>query len=1212
MQLKKLEIYGFKSFAEKCVISFPPGISSVVGPNGCGKSNIIDAIKWVMGEQSVRQLRGKSMGDVIFSGTDKKAPVNMAEVSLTIADVSEQAPAAVSAYSEIMITRRLYRSGESQYLLNKQPCRLKDIHDIFLRHGMGSRSCAIIQQGNIGAITDASAEERRTFIEEAAGVVRYKNRRQEATAKVKSTRENLTRINDILEEIETQLQSLSEEAQKAKQYKEYRSRLKETDFLITVYYYEDYAKRISENKELLYRLKEKDTVSEETLKELNAALQDIETRRAHKEEEIANLRGKKSESQSRKERLEGELQHLNDQQNRLEEEISELEHSLDEAEAKSRKIESEIEQGEEKTAELESAVSLIRTQLQEQESVSKDDRARLDSLKKQLAGHRKNHADLASRQARYQNTYHSAAAGKDHVKRRLKQVESEKAETEKNIAELEKTEVSRRKHQKQLQETRDRLADEIERCREALKVESRRLDEQTKSINELSARRSKLKSKLNVLNRMQSNFEWYKDGVRAVMKAGGPGGDGRIDGCLEIIADLIEPETGYEIAAEAALGESLQYIVVSDSHSGIRALEFLKQNKSGRGGFIPADIKRPAAAGTKRLEGIEPLCSRIRVREGFENVIETLIGDAGVARDLETAIAGVGSDTGLRMIVTKNGDIANSSGVIIGGSTDKMAGILEKKQEVRQLGRELDETEQNLEEEKNTQKEQESAVKEHENELAGLTEKKYENDSALLEAEKEVYKTAEKLRQARERMEVVTLEHQKLQGEKDDISSELAKHEESLAEISRDMESAEKQIEEINREIESLSRKIRDFENNRNDLNLKLTKHQAELDNRRQNVDRLREFRDEGRRRIDRMHEDMEKKQQQAETARLQSEDARKKLEAEKKNLQELRERLKTERSEYEQLSARRQETDDGISRTQSELEKTREKIHQLELDLSGLHINQENLVNRFLEKYADSFERIRQQYSEIVVSHDFSIEKTESNRSALRQRIDNMGEVNLGAIEAYETQKARRDFLAGHRDDLEEALEDLENVIYRINRITRKLFAETFEAINEKFSELFPKLFNGGSAWLELTMPDKPLETGVELMIHPPGKKVSRLSLLSGGEKALSAIAFIFAIFLLNPAAFCLLDEIDAPLDDINVERFNELLRIIGEKTQIIMISHNRKTMEFSDMLFGVTMAQSGVSRIISVNIEEAVKINAENVNAQDGKGTGHARALN
>ena len=324
MQLKKLEIYGFKSFADKCTIHFPPGVSAVVGPNGCGKSNVIDAIKWVMGEQSVRQLRGKAMGDVIFSGTDKKAPVNMAEVSLTLADISEHAPSPVNAYSEIMITRRLYRSGESAYLINKQPCRLKDIHDIFLRYGMGTRSCAIIQQGNIGAITDATAEERRSFIEEAAGVVRYKTRRQEAISKVNATRENLTRINDVLEEIESQLETLSEQAEKARQYKDRRQRLKQADIRIAVYYYEDYARRIEENEQLLERLREKDTLSAESLEELNAALSDIDSRRQAKEAEISKLQNQKSEKQRNTDKAENELKHLADEQSRLEEEITDL------------------------------------------------------------------------------------------------------------------------------------------------------------------------------------------------------------------------------------------------------------------------------------------------------------------------------------------------------------------------------------------------------------------------------------------------------------------------------------------------------------------------------------------------------------------------------------------------------------------------------------------------------------------------------------------------------------------------------------------------------------------------------------------------------------------------------------------------------------------------------------------------------------------------
>ncbi|MBS3755217.1 MAG: chromosome segregation protein SMC [Desulfobacterales bacterium] len=1214
MQLKKLEIYGFKSFADKCTIHFPPGVSAVVGPNGCGKSNVIDAIKWVMGEQSVRQLRGKAMGDVIFSGTDKKAPVNMAEVSLTLADISEHAPSPVSAYSEIMITRRLYRSGESAYLINKQPCRLKDIHDIFLRYGMGTRSCAIIQQGNIGAITDATAEERRSFIEEAAGVVRYKTRRQEAISKVNATRENLTRINDVLEEIESQLETLSEQAEKARRYKDRRQRLKQAEIRIAVYYYEDYARRIEENEKLLERLREKDTFSAEALEELNAALSDIDSRRRAKEAEISKLQAQKSEKQRNTDKAENELKHLADEQSRLEEEITGLKQSLEEVEAKNKKIASEIEEGTEKTRELQSGIDDIESQLAEQKSASEEDQQQLAELKEALEQQKKRQMELSAQRAKYQNIYQNAAANKDHVKRRLKQVESDKAETENNIAELTETRHSQQDKQEKLRQTNDWLAEEIQRCREAVKSERQELNAQIKHVNELSNERAKYKSKLSVLNRMQSNFEWYKDGVRAVMKArkepelaGAAGGPG----CMEIIADLIEPEPGYEQAAEAALGETLQYIVVSDCTAGMGAVDYLKKNSAGRSGFVPINMSARPRADSGGNGRISPIRNHIRVREGFEVVIDALIGDVGVAEDLQTARSALDSENTFSRVVTQNGDMTDCSGITTGGSADRLAGILEKKQEIRQVQHSLNEVDENLRTARQQQEALESAVRDYENELAAHTEKKHKNDAELLEAEKTLYKTDEKLKQARRHLEVVTLEQERLQGEKEDISDEIAEHDNALSGISEEIESLEADIEARNQQIETLNEKIKAFENRQMDLKLQFTKRSAELDNARQTVDRLKEYRDEGAGKVEQIQKDMDRKQKQADQARHRMDEMKKGLEAEKGELQSLREKLKSEQSDHQALASRQQETDKSISSTQSELEQTREKIHQIELDLSGLRINQENLVNRFLEKYADSFDQVRAACRDQVFAADFSIEKEESERAALKQKIDHMGEVNLGAIEAHETQKNRYDFLAGHRDDLEEALGDLENVIHRINRITRKLFVETFDAINEKFAELFPKLFNGGAAWLELTQPDKPLETGVELMIHPPGKKVSRLSLLSGGEKALSAIAFIFAIFLLNPAAFCLLDEIDAPLDDINVERFNELLKIIGENTQIIMITHNKKTMEFSDMLFGITMAGSGVSRLISVNIEEAMKINAQNADADPGKGTDHASAL-
>ncbi|MCF8028062.1 MAG: chromosome segregation protein SMC [Desulfobacteraceae bacterium] len=1223
MQLKRIDIYGFKSFAERCTIVFPPGISAVVGPNGCGKSNIIDAIKWVMGEQSVKQLRGKSMGDVIFSGTDKKAAVNMAEVSLTLSGMSEQAPASVSAYEEIMVTRRLYRSGESRYMINKQPCRLKDISDIFLRSGMGARSCAIIQQGNIGAITDATAEERRTFIEEAAGVMRYKTRRQEALVRVKSTRQNLDRINDILDEIGKQLEVLEQEAETARQYNARMDGLKRADMLISVYYYEQYERRINENRQLLQRLKEKDELNTESLEQLNAALQEIEARRTHEEKALSGLRNQKTDLQRSIDQTESRLQHLEDEQSRLTRELSQLQESLEKTRHKNQQIETEIRQAEEKAQSLESEIQELQSSLARQESASDDDKQQLAELKQQLETHKKNQSRLSARQAKYNNVYSTALSNKEQIKRRLKQAEKEKNETADQIAELAETEADQQQRQDALNQEKTRLESEISSCRELLKEQSQQLHAQIKTVNELQQSRAQIKSQLGVLKRMESNFEWYKDGVRAIMQArqtqaGKIGFDP--SECLDIVGNLIEPDPGYEPAAEAALGEALQYIVVKAAESGIRAIDFLKNQKAGRSGFIflepgrqhPENPEKNPDTAPHQAPKVTRLQDHVRTRPGFEPVVHSLLSGVGVCDDLQTARSLIDPQKGFRILVTRDGDMAAAPGMVVGGSKDRLAGILEKKQEIRQLEQNLADTNQQLDSAKGVQENLEKSVRGHENDLARLTEASHKYQTNLVEVDKELYKTGESLRQARRRLEVATLEQQRLEGEKQDIRQELAEHDNILAEIDQQMSDLESGIRDTETQIRELEEQIRVQQNARMDIKLKVTRRSAELENAQSTVSRLKSFREENTNRISEIQQEMDHKQQQADQAAGQIQEGQKQLKNHKQEMAGLQEDLRTRQSDYQSLVGRQKKTDATISGTQSELEEIRKKIHQIELDLSGLHINQENLVNRFLEKYADSFEQVRTAYRDQVLAADFSIEKTEKTRTDTREKINAMGEVNLGAIEAYESRKQRYDFLAGHRDDLMEALGDLENVIRKINRITRKLFLETFEAINRQFSGLFPRLFNGGAAWLELTEPDKPMETGVELMIHPPGKKVTRLSLLSGGEKALSAIAFIFSIFFLNPAAFCLLDEIDAPLDDVNVERFNELLKIIGENTQIIMISHNKKTMEFSDILFGVTMAGSGVSRVISVNVEQALQISKQNTHGNHNKGSDHAAALN
>ncbi len=1195
MQLKRLEISGFKSFADKCAIDFPPGISSIVGPNGCGKSNIIDAIKWAMGEQSVKQLRGKSMGDVIFAGTDKRPPLNMAEVSLVIAGHDGTGAEFLDHYTEIMITRRLYRSGESQYLINRQPCRLKDVSDIFLRYSMGSRSCAIIQQGNIGAITDASPEERRAFIEEAAGVVRYKTRRQEALSKVSATRENLLRLNDILEEIESRLDELSVEAEKARRFKNCRSNLKTHDILVTVYYHEQYTRKIDSTEKLLNQLNEKTAYKNEEIERLHAALREIASYRKEKSDAIAQKKAAKEEKQRTAEKLEYEHRHLKSEEARIAQDNERFEASLEELEGKNKQTEMELKEEQRKLVDLQNRTGLAEKEIEQQSQAVAEHKEQLAEQSRVLDEKKERLMMLSSQHARHQNIFQNASANKENLERRIDRINEEIVDTKQEISRLSDSADKTRRHLEETKMHLDALLRRKSECERTLKEKNAALSEKIRTVSQRENERTRYKSRWTVLKKMESNFEWYKDGVRAIMKNRGKIDEqGRIMG---IAAEVVDPAEGFEHAVEAAMGESLQYFIVNGQDAGIDYIDFLKREKAGRSGFIPIDISETTGDSDSKTNGGQPvaqmLSEHVNIRPGFESIIATMLAGVAVVEDINAAISLWQTGNGFRKIVTRQGDVVSGKGILVGGSRDQLAGILEKRQEIKQLQQDINVIDDAIAVEKKRQKEMEDSVKTLENNLSDITQKKFKYEADLLDAEKALYKTSEKLKHARRQMEISTLEKEKLSGEKADIDSEIEHHDQVLQDIAHDIETERSEIEEITGRIEALKNTIRTFNNRLVDLKLDATRLSAESDNTRRTVSRLKTLSSEGMERFEEIQNNIESGKIRKKEIREKMEACQAALSETLAALKEMKQDLAADENDYQSITDNQEHTDHRIEDAKTELEKTREKIHRLELELSGLQLNRENVVNRYLERYPEPFSTILPQYREMVAAPDFSIEKTEKNRVEIRTEMEAIGDVNLGAIEAYDKQKSRHDFLVEQRKDLEDALNDLERVIKKINRITRRLFLRTFEAVNAQFMALFPKLFNGGAAWLELTRPDLPLETGVELMIQPPGKKLSRLSLLSGGEKALSAIAFIFSIFMLNPASFCLLDEIDAPLDDVNVYRFNELLRIIGEQTQIIMISHKKQTMAFSDMLFGITVAKSGGSRMISVNIEQALEIN-------------------
>ncbi len=1212
MKLKKLDIVGFKSFCDKASIDFPPGISAVVGPNGCGKSNIIDALRWVMGEQSVKQLRGKSMEDVIFSGANGKPPLNMAEVSLLLANDNGDAPEELRDFTEIMLTRRLYRSGESAYFLNKQPCRLKDIHNIFMGSGLGARSYAVIQQGNIGAITEASPEERRFFIEEAAGVTRYKSRKNEALRKVEITNQNLLRLSDILSEIKRQMGSLKRQARKAEIYNNYQKQIKTLDIRLALHYYDDYTRQIKKTDALMKELKDVDIGHTSELKKIDAAIEEIKFNRQQKTQEISEQKSQRFENQREIDRIENDLAHLRNDIERLSQESCELQTALEDLEQKNLVMVSEITQVEKDNVHIQKEIEQVRDQLEKERSSAQQIGDRLAQLNQELESHKTQLMDLVAQEAQYKNIYQNAANNKESLQRRLNQAEEEKAQVQQQIAEIQKKEAEIKNLLDSLKHEMADLEHRISGTRNQLDKRTKALHSQAKLAQSLELEGNTIQSKLKTLQKMEDNFEWYKDGVRAIMTARSKTPDPRSageddeaappavidrklsDNILGLMADIIEAKPSFESAVEAALGESLQYIIVKDQQAGRTAIDYLQSQQAGRSGFIPISALKEFDEGQAKIADPSMLLlNQIKVKTGFEKIARTLLGHVVLAKDFEEAIKLFNRNGAVQTIVTPNGDLISAQGIMIGGSKDRLNGILAKKQELRDLHHQSQKIAQKLANARNDQAKIDADVRDLENQLQMLIEQKNTTLQNEVEAEKTLYTVSEDLKNARRRCEIVDLEQEQLLGETSDIDAEMSKYNKALADSSTAINRVQTHIKEVTQNISTVSAAMEEFNQKTVDLKLKLAALNAKLENSNTSLRRLKEFHKDAQKRREQLDQEIRLKHEKENASKQKITEYEQVLSEMYREMEHLNQALENNEADYQAIDTKLKDSDNLISDIQSKREKTLEKFRLLELELSQLQIKRDNVANRLEERYHNPFSILRSEYHDIIedgeISTDISIDEMEAELAQCQEKISKIVDVNLGAIREYEQLKERYDFLEAQRNDLVEAIEDLHKVIHKINKITQERFIETFNLINAKLKEVFPRLFEGGSATLVLIEPNKPLETGVELMIHLPGKKLTRLSLLSGGEKALSAIAFIFSIFLIKPASFCLLDEIDAPLDDANVFRFNDLLKLIGQNSQIVMITHNKRTMEFADTLFGITMEQKGISKLVSVKFERA-----------------------
>jgi chromosome segregation protein len=1079
-----------------------------------------------------------------------------------------------------------------------------------LGSGLGTKSYSIIQQGNIGAIIDAGPDERRYFIEEAAGTTRYKNRKNEALRKISSTHQNLLRVSDIISEIHRQMASLKRQARKAERFKRYRTRADELDIRLSLLKYMELNQLIEETDQLQRELKDADIEHTAKLKKLDAVVEGIKLQRSQQDQEIASQKTHKFDLVRRIDRSENDIDHLKQEIRRLTTEANDLISVRQDLEGKNNKIDSEINQTRNEISRLQEEIESNKNELHNEQAEATEIKSRLENLNAELETSKAALMDRLAEEARYKNIFQNAANTKENLQRRLKRAGEE--------AVTARTEVEQCRHAKSVAgEELTRLtqqAIELKENLEQVRIQSDdkrdALGHQVKHTQSLELKCNNAKSKFTTLKKMEENYEWYRDGVKAIMTSSefkhsprqnkdiSPSGkDDQNTAIIGLLADIIDSRPEYQPAVEAVLGESLQYILVNAPDTGVRAIEYLQTNNSGRSGFIPVDsfINRcmDRINPSPEFSDTDFLLDHLCIKEGYEKIAEAYIGHILVAGNIHEAYQKYNSSDKPVTVVTKEGDIISQKGAMIGGSKDKLPGILAKKQELRDLEQQIVSFEEKLVNARNDQNDLEREVRRVETELQQIYEQKTLVDTQVVEAEKALYRVSEELKHAVRHLEIVDLEHEQLLGEESDIDDELAQYNNAIEQLATTIDSAKQKVAGKTRQLSDVSAQLDSINQKVIDHKLTITSLNARWENNNNTLRRLKEFQQDGAARLISLDEDIVLKNKKSRVAKHKADETEIGLSQMYEELKELERVLEENEFNYSAIDAELKDRDSAISELESKRDKILENSRILDIEQTQRRVHCENVIKRLEEQHRRPFEEFKnelkslQEQFESENSENFPTESIEEELHGLLKRINNIGDVNLAAINEYEQLKSRHDFLVEQREDLQKAIDDLHKVVKKINRITQQRFIETFNLVNEKLIEVFPRLFDGGNAKIVLTEPEKPLETGVEFMIHPPGKKLTRMSLLSGGEKALSAIAFIFSLFLIRPASFCLMDEIDAPLDEANVYRFNNLLKLIGEQSQIIMVTHNKKSMEFADMLFGITMETKGVSKVVSVNLE-------------------------
>lgn len=1184
MQLRKLQLSGFKTFAEKTEIEIGDGLTAVVGPNGSGKSNIADAILWVMGEQNPRLLRGSEARDVIFSGTDKRKPLGMAEVRLTVDNSDHSLPV---DFAEVTITRRVYRSGESQYLLNNAPCRMKDIVELFLDTGVGKGAYSFVSQSEIDAVLSARAEDRRELFEEAAGIKKYRVKKREAVRKLDQAEANLTRVRDIIHELEGQREPLAEQAEEARRYRQLTERLQEieVDLLVDEVQKTDYE---------IYAARTDQELDRETIAKYDADLGRLEhesteigARLARAEEDADSARISHQSALTTQERTESRLQLILERGTSAEQSAESLEIELKEIAARISAITTDLAAQEKAAEKAATAEEKLRASF----TTAKAHLAEIDTS---LAELRKNSADrqavllrMAEQRAQREAAVESGRARVADLTQRQIALDTE-LQTAKSIAKESATHAAQTSAaaataRKQL-EAASKTAADMEERRRALR------SQQAQAVDALDAGRRKLaerQTRLATLNELQESGEGFYQGVRAVLKAAK---EKMLRGSYTPAVDLLTVPEQLRVAVEVALGGSLQDIVCETEGEAKSAIQWLKSERAGRATFLALPSLRPAPSiPSKSVAGLSGILGvgsdLVTADKRYAEVLQLLLGRVVVAESMDAALAASKKLQGWSRIVTVEGELVTPGGALTGGSLQgRGAHLVGRKGEIDDLTASIPALQTEVQKLERSSEEAAKSLTTLEAELAEAARSSSELQANLARAESESASAARE----QTRLESALKD---LQAEAKSVGDRITAARAELSQWEAAAAQAETDDSDVDQAVADAAAKVTRLEAERESAAREAVRLEVELGRIVEQRSSAQRSRDANIRLMRDLELTRETKQTQRELAGSRMAEAgnleqelRLNLAAAKEHLERCQAQMESSVAAVQSLRAESFEKAGAIKQTSSRRAEVLQEMHDAELQIARLEVRLSQASQRLIDEYGISREEA------LALPAPEQLEKaTVTEISRLRREIRSMGSVNTGAVEEYERLTERHDFLAEQRQDLEKARESLLATIAEIDESTRDIFMETFNAVSVEFSRIFQQLFGGGTTRLTLTSPDDLLETGIEVIAHPPGKKAQHLSLLSGGERALTAVALMFSFLAVRPSPFCLLDEVDAPLDGPNVEKFVGLVREFSRRTQFLVITHNPTTMESAPRWYGVTMQEPGISRILSYRVPES-----------------------